>query len=204
MRGLVASVVAVATLVAAGAAVAQSKVALKRCAPRAASIISTSKTVETYELGGVIYGCDRSTKKRSALGAAGGAPTAMAIDGQITLRGDLAAYAVTPGSPGGIETVNVRRLSDGRVLRSYNATTLSYGPGFAGWELNVIVVKPDSSVAWTVTAFSPSFGHSVGVEVHANAKLLDSGTGVVSYSLQLHKSKLTWRDGSVTRSATLQ
>jgi hypothetical protein len=39
--------------------------------------------------------------------------------------------------------------------------------------------------------------------VHANRRLLDSGTGIVPTSLRLHGSTLSWRDGASTRTATL-
>jgi hypothetical protein len=65
------------------------------------------------------------------------------------------------------------------------------------------VLQSGGSIAWIATVQS-IIGHRKNNEVHANGKLLDSGSGIAPSSLRLVGSKLTWRDGSAIRSATLR
>lgn len=99
----------------------------------------------------------------------------------------------------------IRRLSDGRRLLRDPAIT---GP--AGLESSQMVdslaLGHDGTMAWIATARSV-VAHSTEIEVHRASQRgqerLDRGTAIDSKSLRLHGSKLTWKDGSVERSATL-
>jgi hypothetical protein len=103
----------------------------------------------------------------------------------------------------------VRRLSDGTQLHSLPAT----GPvgGRVGPEsfqnVDSLVLRADGGVPWIATGSSIVGGRRL-IEVRkadrSGAGLLDSGRAIVSGSLRLHGSKLTWKHGGQVRSATLQ
>ncbi len=105
----------------------------------------------------------------------------------------------------GYTTVIVRRLSDGKRLRSYSAVS---GPGLPESYQSVgsIVVKRDASVAWIGSEHS-IIRQGSRIEVdraqHGTRVLLDSGAGIVGSSLRLRGSTLTWRHASGTQSAAL-
>jgi hypothetical protein len=86
-------------------------------------------------------------------------------------------------------------------LHSLAAVT---GPGLVEsyQSINSLIVTPKGAVAWIATD-SSIVGHGRRLEVHANRRLLDSGTAIVPTSLRLHGSTLSWRDGASTRTATL-
>jgi hypothetical protein len=92
------------------------------------------------------------------------------------------------------------------VLRNNPATTGNFGAETAQ-HVDSIVVKSDSSVAWIATINS-IIHHGGTTEVHkadsTKRTTLDSGPNIKPDSLRLHRSQLSWRDGSVTKTATLQ
>jgi hypothetical protein len=154
-----------------------------------------------YALKGSVYGCDLGTSRRTRLGNTKSC-VAAALVNHVALAGDLVAYGVQRcGVDTGTASVSVLRLSDGKRLRGFAAVSGAIGPE-SFESVTDIVVKRDAAVAWIATV-SSIIGHGMNVEVQANGKLLDSGADIKPHSLQLRGSKLTWRHGSVTRSASL-
>jgi hypothetical protein len=99
----------------------------------------------------------------------------------------------------------VRRLDTGKTLHSEAAITGRVGvEGHSS--VDSVVVKPDGSAAWIGESHAIGPPHS-GTEVHkvtaAGAQLLDSGLAIATDSLRLHRSLVSWRHGTRTRTARL-
>jgi hypothetical protein len=202
MRALFATLLAVAAAATLAASCGAATVAVAaRCAPGGAQIKVSDRRAQVYALNNAIYGCDRRTHKVTKLGVTTNCIAMSRVD-HFALAGDVVGYGVeTCGVDTGSTTIIVRRLSDGKQLRNLAAVKGPIGP--ESYEsVGSLVVKPGGAVAWIATANS-IVGHGTRTEVDANGKVLDSGGGIVRSSLRLNGSKLTWRDGSSTRSATL-
>jgi hypothetical protein len=122
------------------------------------------------------------------------------------LVGVLAGYGLeTCGVDTGTSEVVVRRLSDGRKLKTLAAFTGTVGPE-SFQEVRSIVLRSDGAIAWIAQANS-IIRRSQATEVHRADRrgqaTLDSGAAVRPTSLRLHGTRITWRDGTATRSATL-
>ena len=153
-----------------------------------------------YSRSGGVYACDGGTSVR--LGNATLCIGTARVD-RAAVAGDLVAYGSERcGVDTGSASVSVLRLANDKQLHTFAAVTGAIGPE-AYQKIDAIVVKRDSAVAWVSTVTS-IIGRGSDTEVHANDKLLDSGTAIVQNSLRLHRSTLTWRDGAQTRSATLR
>jgi tRNA(Arg) A34 adenosine deaminase TadA len=155
---------------------------------------------------GIVFGCSDRTHRRTRLGRSDTCLRANKV-GPVKVAGALAAYGVQScGIDTGSGRVVVRRLSDGKVLRRDTATSLALGPEPYS-SVGSIVVKADGSVAWIGSA-SSIVVHLKHAEVHklekAGDTVLESGAAIKPGSLRLHRSRLTWTDGSHTRSATLR
>ncbi len=128
--------------------------------------------------------------------------------GPVRLAGRDAAYGLTSY---GVDTVTaivvVRRLSDGRQLRSDAATSRPVGPEFSE-TVDQVVLKSDGAVAWTSTAGSIVRSSVKELEVNKDDSgghvLLDSGAGIDTTSLRLRRSQLSWRNAGHTRTAKLR
>ena len=124
----------------------------------------------------------------------------------MIVTGELSAYALQRcGVDTGATLVIVRRLSDGKQLRSFAATSTGLPEGFQS--VRSLALKSDGAVAW-IGLVSSVVGRRRVIEVHkadANraAVTLDSGPAVDPGSLRLHGSRLSWTHGTATRSATL-
>ena len=127
--------------------------------------------------------------------------------GPIALAGVDVAFGRTYS---GVDVVTanvlVENLTDGRILRSNPATVGNFGPESAQ-QVQSVVVRPDSSVAWIATVSSVT-SHSGATQVRKSDRTqrtsLDSGPKIKLDSLRLHRSKLSWRDGSITKTARLR
>ena len=197
LTGLLSAVTA-ALLAALGGGSAAASVA---CAPESTQVKLTDRQAQVYAHGKAIYGCDRRTRQTTKLGRTSTCVATARVD-NLALAGDLVAYGLDRcGVDTGSTTVLVRRLRDGKQLRSFAAVT---GPGLVEsyQSLGALIVTPKGAVAWVATD-SSIIGHGSRIEVHANGMLLDSGSRIVSSSLRLHGSTLTWRDGGSTRTASI-
>ena len=110
------------------------------------------------------------------------------------------------GVDSGSTAVVVRRLTDGKVLRSAVATS---PPGVESHQsVGSLVLKRDGAVAWIGTGKSIIGAGTPKVEVYeadrrGPVRLLDSGVAVRPGSLTLHGSKLSWKHGTALRHAML-
>jgi hypothetical protein len=196
LTGLVSAVIT-AVLAALGGGTAAASSA---CAPPGAQVKLTDRHAQVYVLGKAVYACDRGTGRTTKLGQKTVCVATARVDG-TALAGDLVAYGLDRcGVDSGSTAVIVRRVSDGKRLHSFAAIT---GPGLVEsyQTIGALIVTP-KVVAWIAT-ISSIIGHGKRTEVHANGMLLDSGTGIAPTFLRLHGSKLSWRKGGSTQTATL-
>lgn len=175
------------------------------CGPSTARTLVANAQARVYQSGGWIYGCARGASQRYRLGNAQSC-IRTGLAGPVGLVGVLAGYGLeTCGVDTGTSEVVVQRLSDGRKLKTLAAFTGSVGPE-SHQQVRSIALRADGAVAWIAQA-SSIVRHSQATEVHRADRrgqaTLDSGTAIGATSLRLHESKLTWRHGTVTRSATL-
>jgi len=154
-----------------------------------------------------VYGCAAADQKSFLLGRVSGGVAQKRV-GPVALAGTDAGYGLTTS---GVDTISsevvVKRLTDGKVLHRRNAITGNLPAEFYE-AVDAVVVKGDGSVAWTADAGSilSHKGRQRQVEKidQTGQMLLDHSRNIRLRSLRLSGSKLTWRDGSTTRSATLQ
>lgn len=181
--------------------------AARRCGPSSAKTLVADAVARIYERGGQVFGCAQGAPRSYLLGSSSRSPR-QSRAGPVALAGRVAAYGL---SSYGVDTVSaavvVRRLSDGKQLRDDGAVTRPSGPeSFDAVER--VVLKRDGSIAWTASARSVISEHVSELEVNRDdargRALLDSGPRIATGSLRLRGSRLTWRDGSATRSATLR
>jgi hypothetical protein len=176
-----------------------------RCGPASATTLVSDSVARVYSLGQRVYGCAAGHRRSFLVGA-----TTRSLRegraGPVALAGTVAAYGYTRF---GVDTVTtevvVRRLTDGATLRDFPAGGIVGPESFQS--VGSVVVKADGAVAW-IGSDTSILGHrGPWLEVHAASgssnSLLDSGPRIDPTSLRLHGSTLSWRDGAVTRHATL-
>jgi hypothetical protein len=175
------------------------------CGPHAAQTLAASQKARVYQLGGEVYGCALGSPHSYRLGAAA-RTIREGRAGPVAVAGGYAGYGLTRF---GIDTVSsqvvVRNLGNGRELHDTPAITSLLPESFQS--VDAIVLKSDGAVAWisAVESVISTRGHQIEVlriDDRGQATL-DSGSGIESGSLRLHGSTVAWRDGSVTRTATL-
>ncbi len=158
-----------------------------------------------YVSTGNVYGCSIHGHASYVLGSAGNCNAAPRV-GPAIVVGELSAYGSERcGVDTGTTLVIVRRLADGKQLRSFAATSTGLPEAFQS--LRSLVLKPDGAVAW-IGLVSSVVGNRHAIEVHEAdrnrpAVMLDSGAAIVPGSLRLRGSRLTWKHGAATRAATL-
>jgi hypothetical protein len=177
------------------------------CGPVRAKTLAADRVARVYEAKRDVYGCARGDRKSYKLGTASNS-FAERRAGPIVLAGTDAAYGLTSY---GVDTifaqVVVKRLTDGKVLRQANSISGSTGAEFFE-TVDGVVVKRDGSVAWIAHASWIGQGSGSVTEVqksdHTQRTLLDRGGRIGVDSLRLDGSRLTWRVGSATNSASLR
>lgn len=175
------------------------------CGPTGARTLAFSSVARVYVSAGNVYGCSTHARTSYLLGSNGNCNSAAKV-GLVIVTRELSAYALQRcGVDTGTTLVIVRRLSDGKQLRSFAATSTGLPEGFQS--VRSLAVKSDGAVAW-IGFVSSVVGNRRVIEVHkadANrpAVTLDSGPAIGPASLRLHSSRLSWRHGTATRSATL-
>jgi len=176
------------------------------CGPAAARTLAANGLARVYEDGGAVYGCARGAGRSYRLGSAErslreGRAAPVALAGVLAAYG-LASFGVDTGS----SLVVVRRLSDGRRLKTLAALTRSAGPE-SFTTVSSVVVRTDGAVAWIATARS-IISHGTEIEVHRSDSrgraLLAASSRVVPGSLRLRGSLLSWREGGTTRTTRLR
>jgi hypothetical protein len=177
------------------------------CGPASAHTLASDGVARVYSQNKHVYGCAASDQKSFRLGQASGNLDRRRV-GPLALSGVDAAYGLTTS---GVDTISadvvVRRLTDGKVLHRQNAISGKLSAEFYE-AVDAVVVKRDGSVAWTANGGSILSGKPPRRQVNRIDKsgydLLDSHRNIRLHSLKLSGSKLTWRDGSATQSATLR
>jgi hypothetical protein len=175
------------------------------CGPESAQTLAVSPQARVYLSSGQVYGCAIATGQSYHLGA-GQHSFREGRVGVIAVAGRYAGYGLTSF---GVDMVSaqviVRSLANGNVLHQAAATSRVLVESFQS--IDSIVLKPDGAVAW-ISQVGSVISHGRYLEVHRldsrGQGLLDSGAGIVSRSLRLHGSTVTWRDGSNARSASLR
>lgn len=204
---LVAAICALAAGTAYAAALHSAHAAAVVCGPSSAHTLVSGSRARVYSQGGSVYGCAAGGTVDVKLG---GAIICLGIAGRagpaIALAGTLVAYSLERcGVDTGSSSILIRRLTDGRLRYRQSAWTLGIGPE-SYVTVGSIVVNRAGNVAWIASAAS-IIRHGHGIEVAENSgagvRRLDSGTGIVTGSLRLRGSRLTWLHGRATRSAKL-
>jgi hypothetical protein len=206
MRGRLGTLSGVTCLLACGAAAGAAHSVAPVCGPARAHTLAADSLARVYSRGGKVYGCAKGSHSSYVLGSASHS-VGQARVGPIALAGVDVAYGKTTS---GVDVISaevvVKNLTDGRTLRNQPATAGNFGPETAQ-RVDSIVVKPDGSVAWIATINS-IISHRGTTQVRKSDRTsrtsLDSGRKIKPGSLRLGGSKLSWSDGSVTKTATLR
>ena len=175
------------------------------CGPKGATTLAASRLARVYVTGNRVYGCSRHGTRSFLLGRHATCEGSARVD-PVTVEGEIAAYGsercfVDTGNT----AVIVRRLSDGKTLRSAAATS---PPGVESFQsVGSLVLKRDGAIAWIGSGSSIGL-HTHRIEVykadsHGSVQLLDSGAAIRSDSLVLRGSRLSWQHGDTVRRATL-
>ncbi len=203
-----AGIVALVMLAACGSSAASpgTSPAPPRCGPPSATTLASSSQARVYSSHAGVFGCSFAQGRSFRLG--GSARSIRGARAQpVALAGTDAGYG---SSDFGVDTVRtqvvVRRLTDDKRLADFPASRAVGAESFQS--VGSIAVKSDGAVAWI------GLVHSIGgrgvIEVHAadasagTDHVLDSGAQIVTPSLRLHGSTLTWQHGAATRHATLR
>lgn len=176
------------------------------CGPAEAHTLAADGIARVYAMHNSVLGCSRHGTRAYLLGQRATCLGSARVD-PVLVAGQLTAYGSERcGVDTGFTEVIVRRLTDGRQLRSAPATT---PPGVESFQnVGSLVLKRDGALAW-IGSGSSIVGHGRRkIEVYAaNAggpvRLLDSGVTVRPGSLKLHGSRLTWKHGASLRHAGL-
>ena len=200
LRILLASLLAAATW--ASGASAQGAV----CGPSSAHTLAADALVRVYAQSEKVFGCAKGAHSHYALGTTSNSMNEGRV-GPIAVAGVDVAFGRTYFGVDMITAnVVVENLTDGRLLRNNPATTGNFGAETAQHVYSV-VLKPDSSVAWIATITS-IIHHGGATEVRKSDSTqrttLDTGPSIKADSLRLHRSQLSWLDGSATKTATLR
>lgn len=175
------------------------------CGPVSATTLAGGREARVYVQAGTVYGCARGGHGRYVLGRRGSCLRSSAV-APVTVAGRFAAYGLQRcGIDTGSTEVLVRRLTDGRVVHADPASSPAGPEGYQA--VNSLVLKADGAVAWIATG--RSLGRSASlvevwrVDRSGTLRRLDSGPAIVTGSLRLHGSTLSWRHGSAPRTALL-
>ncbi len=175
------------------------------CGPPAAQTLAADAVARVYVSGGAADGCATGGTRSYRLGTTGTFSRSARVT-IVRVAGRIAAYGLeTSGVDVAAATVNVRRLTTGRLLARRPATTRTGVEGFQS--VDSVVLKADGAVAWIATARSigtPRFIRQLSRLDRRGFRILDSGPGVVAASLTLHGSTLSWRHRTAARSAPLR
>jgi hypothetical protein len=102
------------------------------------------------------------------------------------------------GSSPDLEILN---LITGRTIFIWPRPSSSYPDG-ANVDVTALVISRRGSAAWIASGGSM---YTVWTRPHhAAAAVVDSGPAIGPRSLKLHRGRLTWKDGRMTRTATLR
>jgi hypothetical protein len=176
------------------------------CGPASAKTLVADPVARIYDTGAGVYGCSTKTRRRFRLGSSSRSLREGRVGPAALARSDAAYGLSTYGVDTGSAQVVVRRLTDGKILRTAPAISGATGPE-SYQSVAALVVKADGAAAWIGEGHS-IIGHGRGIEVHRfdtrGQAELDHGIGISPASLRLHFSRLTWLHSGHKRSATLK
>lgn len=205
-----ASLLASTAILAPGACVSAATPAASgpaHCLPRSAHTLAVDRTARVFSLHGSVYGCIDATGGRRNLGGGGICNAPPGRVAPVGLTGEIVAYGLERcGVDTGFSTIVVRDLATGRRLADRPAAILPVGPE-SYVSVASLVLQSDGAVGWIAGDSSLVSHRGTTFEVHrfegGKSSLLDSGRAIQPTSLRLAGSRMTWRDGGVTRSASL-
>jgi hypothetical protein len=151
-----------------------------------------------------VYGCAAGSRRAYRLGRTGACIGSRSV-AAVAVTGRVAAYAVNScGIDASSTEVKVQRLSDGKVLSTQPALSGTAGPESLQ-SVTSIIVNRSGRAAWIVTSHS-IVAHQQTVEVveqsGRHTRVLDNGAAIRTDSLRLQGSKLSWKQGGRTKTAT--
>ncbi|MDQ6776084.1 MAG: hypothetical protein M3071_07670 [Actinomycetota bacterium] len=177
------------------------------CLPQGALTLAADRTAQVFSWHGSVYGCLDATGARQKLGGAAVCNLPPGHVAPVRLVGAIVAYGLEHcGVDTGSSTLVVRNLASARRPENLTAGTLRLGPETFVL-VQSLVLRGDGAVGWIAVDESLVRTRRSTYEVHrftgAKSSLLDSGTGIDPSSLRLVGSRMTWRDGTKARSASL-
>ncbi|HWF73075.1 MAG TPA: hypothetical protein VG186_07010 [Solirubrobacteraceae bacterium] len=201
------ALLAVAVWASAGARATPTAAARAACLPPGARTLASDHVAQVFSWQGSVYGCVSATGTRHKLGGLGICNVAPGRAAPVKLLGTTVAYGLERcGVDTGSSTVVIRDLASARELADIAAGTLPLGAE-SYVSVASLVLGHGSTVGWIATDTSLVRNRGQSYEVHgftgAKSSLLDSGKAIRPSSLRLAGSRMTWRDGTATRSAKL-
>jgi hypothetical protein len=178
------------------------------CLPQGARTLAADDVAVVFSWHGSIYGCLAATGARANLGGAGVCNVPGGRVGPVKLARATVAYGIERcGVDTGSSEIVVRSLASAKRPADLVAGTLPRLPeSFVS--VASLVLRRGGALAWIARDASIVGQHPPTYEVHRYAagksSLLDSGPAIDPASLRLAGRRVTWRDGSATRSASLR
>ena len=194
------------TAAACAAGVPSERADQQSCRPAGAHTLAADRAARVYSLSGAVYACLEATGRRQKLGGAGVCNLPAGRVGPVRLAGARVAYGLeTCGVDTASSSVLVRGLAGGGQPTDLTAATLPLrAESFVS--VAALVLRGDGAVGW-IAGVDSVVSHGETYEVHrfehGKSTLLDSGAAIRASSLRLVRARMTWRDGSATRSARL-
>jgi hypothetical protein len=174
------------------------------CGPASARTLARGSLTRVYVERRTVHACVTGGRRPITLGTTGTCLRAQRVDAVAVAGRLVAAGRTTCGIDTGTAEVEVVRASDGHRLFTQPAIG-NPGPE-SSTDVTGMVVTPAGATAWIARSHS-IVGHRTMIEVRAGdargIRLLDSGAQIVTGTLRLSGSTVSWRDGSTRRSARL-
>lgn len=205
MSRIIASIVVIGALSACGAAAAGRSAPARPCGPASARTLAVSGSARVYAVGRLVSGCAAGGGGRHfALGTTNLCHGSVQVQA-VTVAGRLAAFGtLSCGVDTGSGVVQVRRLTDGRTLFTHGAAGAPGPESFT--TVTAIAADAAGDVAWIARA-SSIVRHTASTAVYAAAgatvRQLDAGTAILSDSLRLNGTTVSWQHGTQRRSGRL-
>ncbi|MDQ6806542.1 MAG: hypothetical protein M3065_16605, partial [Actinomycetota bacterium] len=178
------------------------------CLPVGATTLAADRGAVAFSWHGSVYACLAATGARTKLGSATVCNVRPGRVAPVRLVGKFVAYGLAScGVDTGSSDVVIRNLVTGKRLADLTAGTVPRLPeSFV--LVGSLVLKGDSAAGWIAVDESLVRTRPSSYEVHrftgGKSFLLDSGVTIDPSSLQLVGSRMTWQDGTQTRSTKLK
>ncbi len=205
MSRVIASIVVIGALNACGAAAATRSAPAGPCGPTSARTLASSGSARVYVVGRLVYGCATGGGgRRFALGTTNLCNRSVLVQA-VTVAGRLAAFGTEScGVDTGAGIVQVRRLTDGRTLFTHAATSAPGPESFT--TVTAIAADRAGDVAWIARSHSivrQAASTAVYAAAGGTVRRLDTGPAIVTDSLRLTGTTVSWQHGTQRRSGRL-